>query len=47
MENLLNCNGRRFRAKIDGTDNVDDFDYDDFKLVGYDPWPAIKGEPSF
>lgn len=26
--------------------NVDDFDYDDFKLVGYDPWPAIKGEQS-
>lgn len=26
--------------------NVDDFDYCDFKLVGYDPWPAIKGEQS-
>lgn len=26
--------------------NVDDFKYEDFKLVGYDPWPAIKGEQS-
>lgn len=26
--------------------NVDDFEYEDFKLVGYDPWPAIKGEQS-
>lgn len=26
--------------------NVDDFDYEDFTLEGYDPWPAIKGEQS-
>ena len=22
--------------------SVFDFDYEDFKLEGYDPWPAIK-----
>lgn len=26
--------------------NIFDFKYDDFKLEGYDPWPAIKGEVS-
>lgn len=26
--------------------NVDDFDYEDFTLECYDPWPAIKGEQS-
>ena len=24
--------------------NIDDFRIEDFKIVGYDPWPAIKGE---
>ncbi len=24
-------------------DSIDDFQYEDFELVGYDPWPAIKG----
>lgn len=23
-------------------DSIDDFVYDDFELIGYDPWPAIK-----
>ena len=23
--------------------SIDDYTYDDFKLEGYDPWPAIKG----
>lgn len=31
-EMLLNCEH----------DNIDDFVYDDFELIGYDPWPAIK-----
>ena len=26
--------------------NIFDFKYEDFKLEGYDPWPAIKGEVS-
>ncbi|MCH5238647.1 MAG: thymidylate synthase [Muribaculaceae bacterium] len=26
--------------------NIFDFKYDDFRLEGYDPWPAIKGEVS-
>lgn len=26
--------------------NIFDFKYSDFKLEGYDPWPAIKGEVS-
>ena len=26
--------------------NIFDFDYDDFKLEGYDPHPHIKGEVS-
>ena len=26
--------------------SIDDFDFDDFELVGYDPWPAIKGQVS-
>ncbi|MDO4377688.1 MAG: thymidylate synthase [Erysipelotrichia bacterium] len=26
--------------------NIDDFCYDDFKIVGYDPYPAIKGKVS-
>jgi len=26
--------------------SIFDFDYDDFKLEGYDPWPAIKGTVS-
>lgn len=26
--------------------NIEDFDYDDFELVGYDPYPAIKGKVS-
>lgn len=29
---LLNCE----------RDSIDDFVYDDFELLGYDPWPAIK-----
>ena len=24
-------------------DSIDDFQYEDFELVGYDPWPAIRG----
>ncbi len=23
-------------------DSIDDFVYDDFELIGYDPWPTIK-----
>ena len=23
---------------------IDDFKVEDFKLIGYDPWPAIKGD---
>lgn len=26
--------------------SIDEFDFDDFELVGYDPWPAIKGQVS-
>ena len=26
--------------------SVFDFDYDDFRLEGYDPWPAIKAPVS-
>jgi len=26
--------------------SIDDYQYDDFTLEGYDPWPAIKGEVS-
>ena len=26
--------------------SIDDFTYEDFRLEGYDPWPAIKGEVS-
>jgi thymidylate synthase len=26
--------------------SIFDFKYEDFKLEGYDPWPAIKGEVS-
>ncbi len=26
--------------------NLEDFKYEDFKLEGYDPWPAIKGKVS-
>ena len=25
---------------------IDDFKYEDFELVDYDPWPAIKAEVS-
>ena len=25
---------------------LEDFTYEDFELVGYDPWPHIKGEVS-
>ena len=24
-------------------DSIDDFQYEDFELINYDPWPAIKG----
>lgn len=27
-------------------DSIDDFKYEDFELVNYDPWPAIKGKVS-
>lgn len=27
-----------------GVTKIDDFKIDDFELVGYNPWPAIKGE---
>ena len=27
-------------------DSIDDFQYEDFELVNYDPWPAIKAEVS-
>ncbi len=26
--------------------SIDEFDFADFELVGYDPWPAIKGQVS-
>ena len=26
--------------------SIDEFDFDDFELVGYDSWPAIKGQVS-
>lgn len=26
--------------------SIDEFDFDDFELVGYDPWPAIKAQVS-
>ena len=27
-------------------DSIDDFQFEDFELVGYDPWPAIKADVS-
>ena len=27
-------------------DSIDDFQYEDFELINYDPWPAIKAEVS-
>lgn len=27
-------------------DSIDDFQYEDFELIDYDPWPAIKGQVS-
>ena len=27
-------------------DSIDDFEFDDFELTDYDPWPAIKGQVS-
>lgn len=27
-----------------GVTKIDDFKIDDFELVGYNPWPAIKAE---
>lgn len=27
-------------------DSIDDFKYEDFELINYDPWPAIKGKVS-
>ena len=26
--------------------DIFDFTYDDFTLIGYDPWPVIKGDVS-
>ena len=27
-------------------DSIDDFQFEDFELINYDPWPAIKGQVS-